>query len=535
MRSVLGLNLDEARYIIFDIETTGGNPEKNRITEIFAIRYFQDKIEDTFHSLVNPKIPVPRIVARMTGLTNAILKDAPLIKEVMPEFLTFIGKDILVSHNTIGDLKFIRHFALETANHDASNFFLCTHLLVEKLFPETPKKSLGGVADYFDIKFHDDSLHRAEADAYLTLGVFKRLFAELKAKGIRRVHEGLRYQADFETLLKIGWGIPPRKLYSVPAQPGLLTFLNRDKTEIFRTHSFNMKSETRRIQSWAELPKNTLRAVSQAYDYQYQITRDIFAAFLLESQGCENNHVAPAHIYHGRQVLCINLVREPQVLRLEYGPIKEGSVYSAGPVGDVRLVRHLFNHLVTHFGGSEQGKTLEFPLGNQKTILTFLEDKPFLGFLGIDRVWQQLKVFVKNIFSEKHSLEPIKNNKRGSSKDFHWQKPQWILQELLGILVVDCAHGLTVYFIVNGIVSGKEEVDQRREGFFADTRLQEELTAQMRIYYSEAKRGLMTKSQAGEANALMWMLVSRSGRKRSFFVAFGPGKKTFDFAEQGRS
>ena len=93
--------LTDIPVIVFDIETTGGNPERNGITEISALKIRNGQVLDKYYSLVNPLIPVPGIVRRMTGITNKMLKDQPLIEEVMPSFIEFIGSDVLVSHNTI--------------------------------------------------------------------------------------------------------------------------------------------------------------------------------------------------------------------------------------------------------------------------------------------------------------------------------------------------------------------------------------------------------------------------------------------------
>ena len=111
----LGSRLFETSVVVFDIETTGGNPDRNGITEISALRYYKGEVVDKFYSLVNPQVPIPGIVRRMTGITNKMVKDAPLIDEVMPKIINFIGSDVLVSHNTIGDLRFLRHFAAEVA------------------------------------------------------------------------------------------------------------------------------------------------------------------------------------------------------------------------------------------------------------------------------------------------------------------------------------------------------------------------------------------------------------------------------------
>src|SRR5690606_15907034 len=107
-------------------------------------------------------------------------------EDVMPQFVEFIGNDVLVSHNTIGDMKFLRHFSELTVGHMIGNYYLCTHLLTEKLFPKAPDKSLKGLAEHFNLSYKG-KLHRAEADAYLTL----ELFRCLKQQFLREQH-GLR-------------------------------------------------------------------------------------------------------------------------------------------------------------------------------------------------------------------------------------------------------------------------------------------------------------------------------------------------------
>ena len=172
MKRILDTDLQDLQCCVFDIETTGGNPDNNGITEICAFKVEKGVITDRFYSMVNPRVPIPPIVRRMTGINNRMVRDAPLIEEVMPALLDFIGNDILVSHNTIGDLKFLRYFAKQTARHTMENFFLCTHLLTEKLASDAPDKSLSGVAKYLGIRFDDDA-HRAEADAKITYEVFE--------------------------------------------------------------------------------------------------------------------------------------------------------------------------------------------------------------------------------------------------------------------------------------------------------------------------------------------------------------------------
>ena len=224
-------HLDEplvtSRYIVFDIETTGGNPGKNGITEICALKFQQGNIIDTFYSLVNPKISVPPIVRRMTGITNELLKNAPMIEDVMPSFVEFIGRDPLVSHNTSGDMKFLAHFSAQTTGTAISNFFLCTHLLVELLFPETPHKSLKGLVTFF--KLPQAKAHRAEADAYATLELFKILLAKLQTMPIRTIADAIRFQGDYDSGIRLGWAVKPDILACVPRGPGMLYLFDHQR------------------------------------------------------------------------------------------------------------------------------------------------------------------------------------------------------------------------------------------------------------------------------------------------------------------
>ena len=100
--SHLSDTLLKGSFVCFDIETTGGNPERNGITEIFAVRYIDGVEAETFYSMVNPKIPIPPIVRRMTGITNRMVKKEPVIEEVMPKFLEFLKTTYLFPTTQLG-------------------------------------------------------------------------------------------------------------------------------------------------------------------------------------------------------------------------------------------------------------------------------------------------------------------------------------------------------------------------------------------------------------------------------------------------
>ena len=198
-------SLEDGHYIVFDIETTGGNPERNCITEIFAVKYHRRKMQQSFYSLVNPQMRIPPIVSRMTGITNKSVARAPKIHDVMPAFLEFIGEDVLVSHNTIGDLRFLHYFARHCCQKELENFFLCTHLLTEKLLPDSPDKSLSGLCKYLGLPVEAD--HRADADGFATVELFAKLLDRLKEEGVGQIRDAIRLQGDTASGLRVGWNV----------------------------------------------------------------------------------------------------------------------------------------------------------------------------------------------------------------------------------------------------------------------------------------------------------------------------------------
>lgn len=113
------MNRDE--YIVLDIETTGLSKYMHNITEIAAVKIKDDKIVDEFHTLINPKEPIPRFITRLTGITNEMVKNSPTIKEALPDFLEFLGSTTIIAHNATFDYGFIEYNAKKHLGKKISN------------------------------------------------------------------------------------------------------------------------------------------------------------------------------------------------------------------------------------------------------------------------------------------------------------------------------------------------------------------------------------------------------------------------------
>lgn len=332
--SFLSKNISEVEFTVFDIETTGGNPERNGITEIFGVKYIGGEGKDTFYSMVNPEIPIPRIVRKMTGITNSMVKDAPKIEEVMKGIIDFIGTSVLVSHNTIGDLKFLKYFAYKCEKHNLNNFFLCTHLLSEKLISEAPDKSLKGLCEF--LGFSQDTSHRAEADTYMTLDLFKELVKRLESvKGITKLENAIRFQSDIDSALRLGWGVDESTLSNITNSSGLFYLYDRDNNLLFYSSSQNVSKDVKSLSKYGQLPRQLLRKVLNTYKIETKSTDHFLEAFIEEvtDHRKEKMHYKPSQ-WHLRMIHVIQAVKEGDKYLVSVGRPRGGAEFLYGKVYD---------------------------------------------------------------------------------------------------------------------------------------------------------------------------------------------------------
>lgn len=162
-------------YTVIDIETTGYNLKTDRIIEISAIKVENDIEVCSFSSFVNPCCKIDRCIERLTGITNEMLEPALEIREVLPDFLNFIGDSILLGHNVNFDINFLYDNTLEWLDRYLDNDYIDTLKFSNKALPELPGHKLADIAKYFDIEQKES--HRALADCRTTLEVYKELKA----------------------------------------------------------------------------------------------------------------------------------------------------------------------------------------------------------------------------------------------------------------------------------------------------------------------------------------------------------------------
>lgn len=169
-------------YVVLDIETTGLSRYYHKITEIAAVKYRDGKVLDEFHSLVNPEVPIPRFITRLTGIDDETIKDADTIDKVLPRFLDFLGDGVVVAHNAAFDYGFLR-FNAQNMGFDLANEKICTRRLANRLLPDLPSKRLSCLCEHFGLV--NERAHRAMGDTKVTMDLFSKFLGMLEDKGIR--------------------------------------------------------------------------------------------------------------------------------------------------------------------------------------------------------------------------------------------------------------------------------------------------------------------------------------------------------------
>ena len=165
---ILPSELKDNVYVIFDLETTGLDHMNNGITEIGAVKLIDGVVAEQFTTLVKPDYKITEDNAKITGITEDMVKDAPKITAVIPDFMKFIDGAILVAHNADFDMKFIKRFA-GASEYEVKNKVIDSVEVARSVLPQLKKHDLQTIADHFGIVFHH---HRALPDAYTTAEAF---------------------------------------------------------------------------------------------------------------------------------------------------------------------------------------------------------------------------------------------------------------------------------------------------------------------------------------------------------------------------
>lgn len=159
-------------YVVVDLETTGGQAEHHRVTEIGAVKMRGREVVETFQTLLDPQRRIPPRISQLTGITDEMVRGQPVFAEIAGTFRDFVGESILVAHNANFDYSFLRK-EFERLEQNFRRPTLCTVSAMRKYFPGLKSYSLGALCREFQIELTDH--HRALCDAKATAQLLRMI------------------------------------------------------------------------------------------------------------------------------------------------------------------------------------------------------------------------------------------------------------------------------------------------------------------------------------------------------------------------
>ncbi|GAB1404673.1 exonuclease domain-containing protein [Lentimicrobium sp.] len=249
-------------YAVIDVETTGGNFNSGRLTEIAVYLHDGNEIVDEFSTLINPEQPIPYMITRITGISNEMVAEAPRFCEIARRIVEMTEGAVFVAHNASFDYNFIRH-EFKRLGYTYKRATLCTVKLSRKLIPGQPSYSLGKLCNTLGIQINNR--HRAAGDALATTHLFNML--------LHIDREGITSQAA-NTI--------PAMLREVPEETGVYYIHDANGKIVYIGKSINMFE--RLIQHYRN--NETRKAIKLRDDMamvSHECTGSELIALLLES------------------------------------------------------------------------------------------------------------------------------------------------------------------------------------------------------------------------------------------------------------
>lgn len=272
--------LAEAEFCVVDLETTGGAPGRAKITEIGAVRVRGMRVVERFSTLVNPERPVPEVVRELTGIDDAMVADAPLIDEALPEFCAFAGGDVLVAHNAPFDLRFLNYERRRLSGQYFRQPWLDTLVLARRLLGRRVERhDLGTLARWADTSIRPN--HRALPDAEATAELLPRFVDMLAERGVQTL----------ERAVALGGPPGPRNAYKLalaedlPSDPGVYLMRDHRGDVLYIGKAANLR---RRVRSYFGPGPKHGRLVARALDRLEAVDHEVcgseLEALLRESE-----------------------------------------------------------------------------------------------------------------------------------------------------------------------------------------------------------------------------------------------------------
>jgi DNA polymerase-3 subunit epsilon len=279
----LRVPLDDAEFVVIDLETTGGAVAPGAIIEVGGYRMRGQRIIDCFQSLIRPHMIVPRFVQRLTSITNEMLADAPPIEAVLPNLREFMDGAVMIAHNAQFDRSHLDFEFRRVFGFGLQNPVLCTVRMARRLLPSLKRRRLDLLAEHFGLS--TAGRHRALGDARMTAELFA-IFLEMVTKmGIDRLDRLLDHHGRGLSGRRLERHVAPEVIAALPREPGVYLMRNERGDLLYIGKAKCLKD---RVASYfnggINLKPKIAELISHVWSITTQTTRSSLEAALTESR-----------------------------------------------------------------------------------------------------------------------------------------------------------------------------------------------------------------------------------------------------------
>lgn len=281
-------NILDMPYSIVDLETTGANPGRDRITEVGLLRSEGDDSPETWEQLINPGAGIPEFIVQLTGITPDMVADQPFFDEISDALYRRLESTLFIAHNARFDYGFLKT-AFKACGLNFQPKIICTVKLARKLFPEWRSHSLDNICR--EIGYPRDVSHRAMADVQ---AVYVFLCYAVAHKGEEVVNRACKAQLKQPSIPKY---LDRELIDSLPDTPGVYYFYGDDKQLLYVGKSTTIKARVKSHFSADVRSQKEMKLSQSVRDIQYKETVGDLSAQLLEN--IEIKTLSP--VYNQRQ------------------------------------------------------------------------------------------------------------------------------------------------------------------------------------------------------------------------------------------
>lgn len=258
-----------------DVETTGASPQFDRITEIGIVEMLPDGTVSEWSTLVNPQMRIPAFIENLTGISNAMVEDAPTFAQVADELRQRLAGRVFVAHNARFDYAFIKN-EFKRMEQDFRADTLCTVRLSRRLYPQHYKHNLDSLIQRLGIEMEDR--HRALADARVLMHFLQRLPQEHDAETIGQAIRHVMAKPALPPHL------PEGMVDDIPDAPGVYLFYGDTDLPLYVGKSTSMRTRVLSHFSGDHRTGKELRMSQQLKRIEWRETAGALGALLLEAR-----------------------------------------------------------------------------------------------------------------------------------------------------------------------------------------------------------------------------------------------------------